>query len=331
MRGKKLLKIFKALELLSKPNGASVYEMSEKLRIEVRSVHRMLDTMQEMGFPIWDEKVPFDRKKRWKMEESYLIKLPNLKLPDFRLTYLEIILLHTLKNHLTLFNNTIFEKHINSAFFKINQFIPDELIKTIKKINSLFISKPLRPKFYEGKEEIIEILIECIMNNKSCQINYHSFYDDKIKDIKINPLHFFENNGGFYVVIQKTDQANLRILAIERIKTIQKLDVTFDYPQNINPATILDSSFDIINDKDFKVEIWFSNKQARYISEKNWSNSQNIKSQKDGSIVLSMETSGWMDVKRWVMSYGSEAKLIKPKKMIDEIATESKKVLTYYN
>ncbi|MHB8790171.1 MAG: WCX domain-containing protein [Desulfobulbaceae bacterium] len=53
-------------------------------------------------------------------------------------------------------------------------------------------------------------------------------------------------------------------------------------------------------DDEITCKIWFSESQARYIRERTWSPNQKIKNQKDGSIILTMATSGLWDVKRWV-------------------------------
>jgi len=53
-----------------------------------------------------------------------------------------------------------------------------------------------------------------------------------------------------------------------------------------------------------------------------WSKSQEIIDQEDGSIILSMETSGWWDVKRWVHSYGSGSKVLEPEGLKNEIRDE---------
>ncbi|MDT8318108.1 MAG: WYL domain-containing protein [bacterium] len=50
----------------------------------------------------------------------------------------------------------------------------------------------------------------------------------------------------------------------------------------------------------------------------------------DGSIILEMKTSGWWDVKKWVLSYGAEAKVLEPEKFRDEIAAELEKSLGQY-
>lgn len=330
MRGKQLMKMLKALELLSKPNGSSIQNMADVLNVDVRSVYRLLDSMQDMGFPIWDEKNSLGKKKQWKIEESFLLKLPNIKIPNFNLTYIEIIFLYMLKNESFFFQDTKIEKYIKSAFFKINQFIPSATKKLLDKINGLFITKSFPSKSYQGKEDIIQELIEFMIKSESCLLKYHSFYDDKLKAMGIDPLHFFYNKGGLYIIVRKTGLNDIRILAVERIIDIEGINRSFEYPTNIDPKKFLDSSFDLITGEQFNVQIWFSKNIARYIKERSWSCTQEINNNEDGSIILSMHTSGWVDIKSWILSYGSDARVLKPQKMINEIITETKKILNSY-
>ena len=92
----------------------------------------------------------------------------------------------------------------------------------------------------------------------------------------------------------------------------------------------MESAFDIVYGDPVKVKIWFSADQVRYIKERTWSKSQEIIDQEDGSIILNMETSGWWDVKRWVLSYGSEAKVLAPEDLRREIQAELKALQGYY-
>jgi predicted DNA-binding transcriptional regulator YafY len=93
----------------------------------------------------------------------------------------------------------------------------------------------------------------------------------------------------------------------------------------------LESAFDIVYGDPVKVRIWFSANQARYINERKWSRNQEIVDQEDGSIILSMKTSGWWDVKRWVLSYGSEAKVLEPEDLKKEILAELKSAQDSYS
>jgi predicted DNA-binding transcriptional regulator YafY len=93
---------------------------------------------------------------------------------------------------------------------------------------------------------------------------------------------------------------------------------------------LLQQSFGMVYDDSVEVTIWFSADQARYIREQQWSGQQNITGCKDGSIELWMKTSGWHDVKRWLLSFGSDARLIAPENLRIDIRNEAEAVLKSY-
>ncbi|MEA1901703.1 MAG: WYL domain-containing protein, partial [Thermodesulfobacteriota bacterium] len=74
----------------------------------------------------------------------------------------------------------------------------------------------------------------------------------------------------------------------------------------------------------------FSADQARYIKERKWSKTQKIKKQDDGSVILSMKTSGWWDVKKRVLSYGSDAEVLEPEELRKEIINDLKTACERY-
>jgi len=322
MRGRNLIKLLKAIELLSKKEGTTIEEMAENLEVDRRSVYRMINVIEQLGFPIYDDKIPFEKEKRWKLEESYLKKLPNMTIPDINFTLPEVLSLDLLKGRAGLFQGTEIEKYTKSAFGKLSLFVPKETFSKLSKIKALFISTSKYVKDYSGKEEIIDQLMDAMLKKETCHVRYHSFYVDKIKDFKIDPLHFFENDGGLYLFVNTTAFGEIRTLAVERIQEIKKTGSSFEYPKDFDPEELLESAFDIVYEDPIDVKIWFSANQARYIKERKWSKTQKIKDQKDGSIILSMRTSGWWDVKRWVLSYGAEAKVLEPEELKKEIVDE---------
>lgn len=304
--------------------------MAGQLEIDRRSVYRMINLIEELGFPLYDEKVPLEKEKRWKLEESYLKKLPNMKIPDVHLTLLEIISLYLMRSEASLLKGTELEKHTRSAFGKFSLFLPKEAFSKLNKIKALFVSASKFVKDYSGKEEIIDQLMDAMLKNETCYLTYHSFYDDKIKNFKIDPLHFFENDGGLYLLVNTTTFGDIRTLAVERIQKITKTGSSFEYPEDFDPEELLESAFDIVYEDPVKVKIWFSADQARYIKERKWSENQEIIDQEDGSIILSMETSGWWDVKRWVLSYGKDAKVLEPEQLREVVATELEAACSHY-
>jgi predicted DNA-binding transcriptional regulator YafY len=246
------------------------------------------------------------------------------------LTIDEVVALHFLKGHSKLFKGTEVGDGIERAFAKLETFVPDGLGEKIERVRSLFVPSVRFAKDYIGKEALIESLSEAILGQHTCVVEYHSFADDKTKKYQIDPLRFFERDGGLYLFIRATRFGDIRVLAVERIVQIEATDAAFVYPADFDPEALLDRSFGMFYDDPLEVKIRFSADQAPYIRERQWAQEQTITEQKDGSIVLWMKTSVWYDVKKWVLSFGAEAQVLEPGNLREKIKNEVEKMIQRY-
>ncbi len=329
MRGRNITQIVKSVDLLCQSGGITINQMAKVLEVDRRNVYRILDVIQDLGFPVYDE-VTFGRQKTWKMDPDYALKLPNITLPDVRLNIGEIIALHLLRAESTLYAGTDIEARLDSAFAKLSQFVPSGLYGQLKKLHTLFVSNKKLTKDYAGKEDIIDSLSGAMLRNKTCVTTYHSFVDDKDKTFRIDPLHFFESNGGLYLFVQATRFGDIRILAVERINNIEVLEEQFAYPDDFNPEEKLSQAFGMVYDDPIDLEVVFAAGQAKYIKERTFSPDQVIQKHPDGGITLKMKTSGWYDVKRWILGFGAEAVIVRPEELREEIVDELRAALERY-
>lgn len=134
---------------------------------------------------------------------------------------------------------------MQSAFGKFSLFLPTDAFSRLDQIKALFISGSKLGKDYTGKEEIIGQLMDAMLKKETCLIRYHSFHDDKNKHFKIDPLHFFENDGGLYLLVNTTAFGDIRTLAVERIGKITKTGDAFEYPESFDAEALMESAFDI--------------------------------------------------------------------------------------
>ena len=61
------------------------------------------------------------------------------------------------------------------------------------------------------------------------------------------------------------------------------------------------------------VRIEFSARSAPFILERKWHPSQKVSKNADGSIVLSLKIRHMLEVQRWVMSHGEDARVLEPR------------------
>lgn len=324
MRGVNLLKLMKLLDLLSKPAGATYDEMVEELGVTIRTVYRLVDALGELGFPIIDETIRGDRRKRKKLLEDFRKKLPNMTVPEITFTQSELFALALLKSEDSILNGTELGEALECIFARLSLIMPNGLPEKLAKIRSLFVHRPDSGKSYAGKEKIIDQLFRAILATRRCTITYHAFSTDTVKTYQIDPLQFFEHQGGLYFFARVVKYGDIRVLAIERIKEIEVMAETFAWPEGFQAEAYLQSAFGLTLDDEVEVTIRFSSDQANYIKERRWAAEQKLTMAKDGSVTLWMRTSGWYDVKRWVLSFGVEAEVLEPAELRAEMKREIK-------
>ena len=320
-----------AITLLSQPTGTTISALSERLDIDKRQAYRIIDEIQsEFKIMIDKDKALLGGETRYYLDKEFARRLSEIKVADLNLTLAEIISLYFIKGHSRIYRGTDIETNIERAFSKLDVFVPEGLVQKLEKIKTLFLSADKFTKDYTGKEEIIELLTDAILQKKTCLVEYHSFFPGKMKTFHIDPLKLFDWNGGLYLSVRVAEHDAIRTLAVERIEKITLTENEFNIPDDFDPDVIMEDAFGIVYDDPVTVKIQFCAKQAPYIQERQWCKNQNIEKHKDGSIILTMNTSGWYDVKQWILSFGNDAVLLEPADKRKEIKEAIKKMATLY-
>ncbi|GAB6097965.1 transcriptional regulator [Desulfatiferula olefinivorans] len=325
-----LSKIFKVVEILAGPGGATKKEIADVAGTGERQVYRVLESIQNMGIPVYDDRPEGSREKVWCIEESYTRKLPNITIPDPGFTLPELFVLCFIRGAAAIFQNTDISKFVDSSFDKLKGFALENRKDIFERMESVFITRDRLSKNYAGWEDRFMLSLEAILSRKVSLITYHSFRSGAVKEYLVHPLHLFENDGGLYLMVQIKDSGRIYTFAVERIKSIEIKKETFIYPSGFDAGDFLNQSFGIFMDEQVECRIWFSAAVSRYIRERRWAAGQTITENDDGSIVLDMTTYGWADVKRWVLSFGKDACVMLPEKMKKEMAQDIQTMSALY-
>ena len=89
-------------------------------------------------------------------------------------------------------------------------------------------------------------------------------------------------------------------------------------------------SFKVMHDEVHTVKVRISPGWARWVGEKIWHESQKAKRNGDGSLELTFRIAGLDEIKRWILSFGPEARVLEPAKLKDMIRSELQKNLGQY-
>lgn len=329
--GRHLVKMLKAVDILAKAGGSTIEELAKAVDVDKRTAYRIRETLEELNFPLYADSSSLDGKTRYRFLDTYLKKLPNLSIPELNLSLSEVIALYFIRGNSRIFKGTDIELDIESAFTKLDAFMPEGLAKKLDRIKTLFTPTSKYAKDYSTKQEIIDTLTDAIFKQQTGLVKYHSFHDDSVRNFRIDPLCFFERDGGLYIFARATKFDQIRVLAVERIESLTVEETKFEPPDDFDPQTYLDGAFSIIYDDPTDFKILFSASVARYIKERSWGKEQKITENSDGSLLLELRTSGWIDVKKWIMSFSPDAEVLEPEIMREEVAKALKEAAEKYS
>jgi predicted DNA-binding transcriptional regulator YafY len=319
MRLDPLVRFLKMHRLLSRPTGATIQELMEETGVSRATVYRFLGAVEQAGDALEKEELA-DRHVRYRILDLFQRK--NSGGHAFRIAKTELIAVQFVRRYASMFKGTELEEDVDNVFKKIEGTLDPKHYRMLTRLDRLFIPTMKGVKDYTSPKTaaIIDTLANAILQGRSCRTSYHSFTDDQLKELRLDPLHFFDHNGGLYLFARAQGRADVRMYAVERFRSVEMTEDGYEYPKGFDPAQRLERTFTIFDEETpTTFRIRFSARQAKYIAERRWAKGQKIEKEADGSIIFTMTTMGRWDVIRWLLSYGAEAELLEPKDLRKEI------------
>ena len=118
------IRFLKAVNLLISPHGTTIKKLAGSLGISRRSVFRLFNTLEELGFPLAEEKPQSKNEKTYRLADAYVIKLPNIAIPNPFLTADEIMYITALLDTRKQRNSLHETRMLNSINEKLKAMLP---------------------------------------------------------------------------------------------------------------------------------------------------------------------------------------------------------------
>ncbi len=130
------------------------------------------------------------------------------------------------------------------------------------------------------------------------------------EDYNLDPLRFFENNGGLYIFAYITEYKEIRTLAVNGIATAAGDRQFLRIPRKLRSREIAQLGLrHHLRQAHTGENPVLQGSSPLYQGANLGTQSRITENEADSSIILEMETSGWLDVKRWAMAYGMHAEV----------------------
>jgi predicted DNA-binding transcriptional regulator YafY len=81
---------------------------------------------------------------------------------------------------------------------------------------------------------------------------------------------------------------------------------------------------------DYAVEVLFDPKAADRVEDYRWHSTQDLERRPDGSLLFRATVSGLTEVARWILSWGPQARVLRPQALVHEVSRLARETLERY-
>ncbi len=304
--------------------GSTVEELAEQFGVSTKTIRRDLELLESVGFRLHRRRGAHG-KQWWSIEPP-----PEADLVGFTLD--EAIVLYLLQPYLEGLSGSFLGEAAQEAFGKIKAMIStDTTANFLPRLSQLLLTVPLRRP---GKTdwEFMDALWHALEHEYVLQMQYQSLSAPRPRSYRVHPYAVVVYRGAWYLVAFSEHHGEKRHFKLDRIHAATCTEEKFRRDPNFNIRAHLADSFGIIQPqgKPQKVVVRFSPWAARYVEETRWHHSQKERRLSDGSLEVTFQLAATEELKRWVLSFGRHAQVVRPKQLCQEIQKELQATLNQY-
>lgn len=190
---------------------------------------------------------------------------------------------------------------------------------------------------YTPFQGLLHTIIQALQSGKVLSIGYQPELDGEIKHYFFSPLRLRSNSSTIYVrgwLLQKDGDGSLKkrhdnpsSLPLQRFRKAEITQYRFGTQEAGESAP---DTFGIIEESPFTAVIKFPKSAATYVGERIWSEGQRMERTPDGSLILSLKASSRAEIVSWVLSFGTNAELLEPADLREELRNISRNLSKCY-
>jgi len=176
--------------------------------------------------------------------------------------------------------------------------------------------------------EIFDALAKATAHRRQIEMTYRKPGRRETETRVVDPYHLANINGEWYLFAYDHARKDIRTFAPVRIQSVKQTGESFERPEKFSLEKRLRDSFGVHSGQgDFEVVIQFNARVADLVREKKWHESQQLRELKGGGAELRLKLSSLPEIERWVLSWGGDAKVLKPKELVESVRQAAEKIL----
>ena len=316
----RVMEIHKIVRAGQYPNCAT---LAREIEVTPKTIQRDVSFMRDqLGLPLEYDMV----------RHGYHYTQAVNEFPMLHLSRNDLVALFLARHALDPLRGTGLERMLAESFSKIAEACPGEVSIQWNELDDAFSVKA--SGVLSADVTLFGDLLDAVTACREVSIDYHKLNGSHPERRTVQPYHVGQIEHGWYLLAHDPQRQGMRTFALQRITNLLVLKSKFERDRSFNARDFLGGGFGVWsyegkNKPSHEVSIRFEGYAARVVAERMWHSSQKIiPLNKDGSVIeFQAQLSGLEEITRWVLSWGSKARVIGPPELQKMVKGELEKMM----
>ncbi|NLE58762.1 MAG: WYL domain-containing protein [Planctomycetes bacterium] len=323
-RGNALLRQWELIKVVQGYHyGISTEDLAKRLEYDKRTVQRDLKVLQ--GF------FPITYETREHGKRFWRLKGDMFQSGGLELTLTEMLSLFLSQQLLLPLSGTQFGDGLQTAMRKIKTQFSEQALRHFDGLDKAFLIKNLAYHDYTDLDREIGILNIATLDQKVLRVTYRSASRGEDVTSEFHPYGMVLLHSSLYCVGYLKCYDHVRTLKVARIQKLTQLKKTFERPATFSLARHFQGAFGIFQAEERQtIRVEFTGWAATNVREIRWHTSQEILSDKAGTVTARFDLDNTVEFKRWILGFGQYARVVSPKEFAEEVRGDLEQALGRY-
>ena len=227
-------------------------------------------------------------------------------------------------------DGTVIKDGIDDLWERFARTVPSAHQARLADFQKKFFVVPYAVKDYRDCDDQLDTIVQGLVYQQRLQLDYGGLLGAG-KTHVFEPYTLLMYRGGLYLLGRSHRGARIVTLAVERIRTVERLPQRFEYPKDYSPQQHTEGIFGILEGPESRVELLINNAETHaYLAARRIHPSQRFHQRRDGTVVLSMTVRGTEELKNWILGFGPYLEVLRPRHLRDEVAAAARAMVRLY-
>lgn len=306
-------------DLMRRRRVVTCTSLASRWETSTKTIQRFIEQMREE----FDAPIAFDRKRR-----SYAYTDPDYHLPWLPVEGGDLFAIGIAMKVFQLYEGTPVAEDLKEVFDRLSELMPPELrVRPSSLLEQLYIHpQPLRvvsPAVWEGVATAIRE--KTVLEARYQKLNQPAAWR------ALEPYCLVLAAGDWFVAARDPEDGLVKTFYVARIQETRHTTARFAVPKDFSPARHFGETIGIfVGGETFRFRVRFTQEIAAWVGEVRWHPKQKMTLLPSGEAELELPAGSLFEARRFVLSFGKDARAVSPPALVDEVARDARRMAASY-